>query len=92
MRTGVVDGVQLTVQLNRAIFFPCTSTNLPWLGSSSLACATLTYSGMLTSSIAQLSGGALSWSDKAQRSRTYLQLLAVVHRGPRRRKHSFVIR
>src|SRR5712691_11611478 len=41
--------------LNRAIFFPCTSTNLPWLGSSPLACATLTYSGMLTSSIAQLS-------------------------------------
>src|SRR5229473_2839770 len=82
----------LPSKLNRAIFFPCTSTNLPWLGSSSLACATLTYSAMLTSSIAQLSCGALSWSDKAQRSRTYLQLLAVVHRGPRRRKHSFVIR
>src|SRR6202048_5547945 len=37
--------------LNRAIFFPCTSTNLPWLSSISLACATLTYSGMLASSI-----------------------------------------
>jgi hypothetical protein len=35
--------------LNRAIFFPCTSTNLPRLGSSSLACATLTYSAMLAS-------------------------------------------
>src|SRR5258708_5050585 len=49
--------------LNRAIFFPCTSTNLPWLGSSSLAWATLTYSGMLASSIAQLSCGVLSCQD-----------------------------
>src|SRR6266404_844582 len=49
--------------LNRAIFFPCTSTNLPWLGSSSLASATLTYSDMLASSIAQLSCGGLSCQD-----------------------------
>src|SRR5882724_3384660 len=49
--------------LRRAIFFPCTSTNLPWLGSSSLACATLTYSAMLSSSIAQLSCGVLSCQD-----------------------------
>src|SRR5229473_93371 len=53
----------LPSKLNRAIFFPCTSTSFPRLGSSSLACATLTYSGMLASLITQLSCGVLSCQD-----------------------------
>jgi hypothetical protein len=47
MRTGVVDGVELTVHVEQGDLLSLHLDQFPRLGSSSLACATLTYSAML---------------------------------------------
>ena len=62
MCTGVVDGVELTVDVEESDLLPLHLDQLAVVRFK-LACATLTYSAMLASSISQLSCGVLSCQD-----------------------------
>src|SRR6266849_2971879 len=92
MRTGVVDGVELTVQVEQGDLL---SLHLNQLSAVRFKLARLRYfdifghANLLDRSTILRRGVVVRQSAAKQ---DVPSVTAVVHRGPRRRKHSFVIR